>query len=53
MTDTFFLSRLLNGALILDDTILGKVSKGRGKTSAKMEKPEIRRGARQGIDRQL
>ena len=53
MTDTFFLSRLLSGALILDDTILGKVAKGRGKTTVKMEKPEMCRGARQGIDRQL
>ena len=38
MTDTLFLSRLLSGALILDDTILGKIAKGRGKTSVKMEK---------------
>ena len=48
-----FLSRSLSGALMLDDTILDKVVKGKGKTAANMEKQEMCRETRQGIDRQL
>ena len=47
------LSRSLRGVLILDDTVLSKVAKGKGKTALKLESPEMFREARQGIDRQL
>ena len=48
-----FFSRSLSGALMLDDTIVNKIVKGKGKTAANMEKQEMCREARQGIDRQL
>ena len=38
---------------MLDDTIVDKIVKGKGKTAANMEKQEMCREARQGIDWQL
>ena len=40
-----FLSRSLSRALILDDTVLSKVAKGKGKAALKLEKPEMFREA--------